>query len=129
MSIASEITRLQTAKADLKTAIEGKGVTVSSSAKLDAYPELVESIQAGGGGDDIVEVDLYGMSTSSANPYIINVPEESECVFVVKNDDEDTRQYFTYKIGSVMAIDVYDVKANMKLLYHGANSVRARLFA
>lgn len=50
MSIASEITRLQTAKADLKTAIEGKGVTVSSSAKLDAYPALVESISGGGGG-------------------------------------------------------------------------------
>lgn len=49
MSIASEITRLQTAKADLKTAIEGKGVTVPSSAKLDAYPALVESIQQGGG--------------------------------------------------------------------------------
>jgi hypothetical protein len=49
MSIASEITRLQNAKADLKTAIEGKGVTVPSSAKLDAYPALVESIQAGGG--------------------------------------------------------------------------------
>lgn len=45
MSVASEITRLQTAKADLKTAIEGKGVTVASSAKLDAYPALVESIQ------------------------------------------------------------------------------------
>jgi hypothetical protein len=52
MSIASEITRLQTAKADLKTAIEGKGVTVPASAKLDAYPALVESIQQGGGGDD-----------------------------------------------------------------------------
>lgn len=49
MSIASEISRLQTAKADLKTAIEGKGVTVPASAKLDAYPALVESIQAGGG--------------------------------------------------------------------------------
>ena len=48
MSIASEITRLQTAKADLKTAIEGKGVTVPSSAKLDAYPALVESISGGG---------------------------------------------------------------------------------
>lgn len=52
MSIASEITRLQTAKADLKTAIEGKGVSVPASAKLDAYPALVDSIQQGGGGDD-----------------------------------------------------------------------------
>lgn len=54
MSIASEITRLQTAKADLKTAIEGKGVTVSSSAKIDAYPALVESIQQGGGYEENV---------------------------------------------------------------------------
>lgn len=52
MSVASEITRLQNAKADLKTAIEGKGVTVSSSTKLDGYADLVDSIQQGGGGDD-----------------------------------------------------------------------------
>lgn len=50
MSIASEITRLQNAKAGLKTAIEGKGVTVSSSTKLDGYADLVDSIQQGGGG-------------------------------------------------------------------------------
>ena len=49
MSIATEITRLQGAKADLKTAIENKGVTVSSSALLDAYPALVASIPTGGG--------------------------------------------------------------------------------
>lgn len=47
MSIASEITRLQGAKADLKTAIEAKGVTVSSSAKLDDYADLVDAIEAG----------------------------------------------------------------------------------
>ena len=47
MSIASEISRLQTAKADLKTSIEGKGVTVPSSAKLDDYPDLVDAIQSG----------------------------------------------------------------------------------
>lgn len=51
MSISSEITRLQTAKADLKTAIEGKGVTVSSSAKLEDYADLVDSIPTGGSGE------------------------------------------------------------------------------
>lgn len=50
MSVASEITRLQRAKADIKTAIEGKGVTVSSSVKLDGYADLIDSIQTGGGG-------------------------------------------------------------------------------
>jgi hypothetical protein len=44
MSIASEISRLQGAKADIKTAIEGKGVTVSSSTKLDGYADLIDSI-------------------------------------------------------------------------------------
>lgn len=47
MSIASEITRLQGAKADLKTAIEGKGVTVPSATKLDGYADLVDDIQTG----------------------------------------------------------------------------------
>lgn len=48
MSVTDEITRLQTAKADLKTAIEGKGVTVSSSTKLDGYADLIDSISSGG---------------------------------------------------------------------------------
>lgn len=53
MSIATEITRLQTAKTDLKTAIEGKGVTVPSATKIDGYADLVDSIETGGGGGDI----------------------------------------------------------------------------
>ena len=44
MSIASEITRLQNAKASLKTSIENKGVTVPSATTLDGYASLVDSI-------------------------------------------------------------------------------------
>jgi len=44
MSIASEISRLQTAKTDIKGAIEAKGVTVPSSAKLDTYDDYVAQI-------------------------------------------------------------------------------------
>ena len=50
MSIATEISRLQTAKDDIKTAIEGKGVTVPSAATLDGYATLISSIPSGGGG-------------------------------------------------------------------------------
>lgn len=50
MAISDEIARLQQAKADLKTAIENKGVTVPSSTKLDGYADLVDSIETGGGG-------------------------------------------------------------------------------
>lgn len=46
MSIASEITRLQTAKADLKTAIQAKGVAVGQQT-LDQYAALVAAISGG----------------------------------------------------------------------------------
>ena len=47
MSIASEITRLQGAKADLKTAIEAKGVTVGDIT-IDGYAAKVAEIPTGG---------------------------------------------------------------------------------
>ena len=64
MSIATDLTRLQTAKADLKTAIEGKGVTVPSATKIDGYADLVDSIPSGGGGYSWNEVT---MTSSFAN--------------------------------------------------------------
>lgn len=47
MSIATEISRLQTAKASIKTAIEGKGVAVPSSATLETYNEYISAITTG----------------------------------------------------------------------------------
>lgn len=46
-TIAQEITRLQTAKADLKTSLEEKGVTVDSAATLDSYDDYVDEIETG----------------------------------------------------------------------------------
>lgn len=65
MSIATEITRLQTAKADLKTAIEGKGVTVPSATKIDGYADLVEAIQSGGGGDGVIEAGTFTLESDT----------------------------------------------------------------
>ena len=48
MSIQTELTRLTNAKAAIKTAIEGKGVTVPSGTLLDGMASLIESIEAGG---------------------------------------------------------------------------------
>lgn len=48
MSIQSELTRLTNAKAAIKTAIEGKGVTVPDATLLDGMAALIESIEAGG---------------------------------------------------------------------------------
>ena len=50
MSIQTELTRITNAKAAIKTAIEGKGVTVPAGTLLDGMASLIESIEAGGGG-------------------------------------------------------------------------------
>ena len=72
MAISDEITRLQAAKADLKTAIENKGVTVPSSAKLGSYSTYVDSIEQGGGGggssvseNDVNFIDYDGTIVNS----------------------------------------------------------------
>ena len=48
MSIQTELTRLTNAKAAIKAAVEGKGVTVPDGTLLDGMAALIESIEAGG---------------------------------------------------------------------------------
>lgn len=64
MSIQTELTRIINAKAAIKTAIEGKGVTVPDATLLDGMAALIESIEAGGGGSPaitktVAELKLY----------------------------------------------------------------------
>lgn len=47
MSISEEIVRLRQAKSNIKAAIEDKGTSVPSSAKLDDYPYYVSQIHSG----------------------------------------------------------------------------------
>lgn len=66
MSIKTEITRLQNAKASIKTAIEGKGVAVPDGTKLDGMAALVDSISSGGGSSSETWVlNLSGVLTST----------------------------------------------------------------
>ena len=61
MSIATELTRIQTAKADIKSAIEAKGVTVPGSALIDEYDTYIAQISGGGSSDalrDLIEMDI-----------------------------------------------------------------------
>lgn len=69
MSIATEISRLQTAKSDIKSAIELKGVTVPSSAKLDTYDDYIADIQTGASG---VSLSIY--TQPSPTEYNLNEP-------------------------------------------------------
>ena len=72
MSIATELARIQQAKADIKTAIEVKGVSVPSSATIDTYDDYVAQISGGGGGGipmpsklSSASLNNYGLITSA----------------------------------------------------------------
>ena len=59
MSVQTQIDRLASAKAAIKAAIEGKGVTVPDATLLDGMASLIESIEAGGGGANNVSYGTY----------------------------------------------------------------------
>ena len=64
MSIQTELTRITNAKAAIKTAIEGKGVTVPNGTLLDGMASLIESIEAGGGSENQL---VYGTYTPASD--------------------------------------------------------------
>lgn len=92
MSIQTELTRLTNAKAAIKTAIEGKGVTVPSGTLLDGMASLIESIEAGGSGVEVEtgsftlssEIKIYGTDGYS----IVHGLSGSPDLFVLLKDDE-----------------------------------------
>ena len=71
-TIAENLSRIQSAKADIKSAIEAKGVTVPSSATIDTYDDYVSQISGGGGGIPMPSnlsaaiLNNYGLLTSAA---------------------------------------------------------------
>ena len=74
MSVQSEITRITNAKAAIKTAIEGKGVTVPEGTLLDGMAALIDSIEAGGSGGKaykIVSGYLYSTSTDTDGSFTL----------------------------------------------------------
>lgn len=72
MSIASEITRLQSVKSDILNALAAKGVTVPAGSALDDVPGLVASIPSGGS-IDIVPSGGYYVQGKALNYYANNV--------------------------------------------------------
>ena len=70
MSTQTELTRITNAKAAVKAAIEGKGVTVPDGTLLDGMAPLIESIEAGGVG---VQSD-WNQNDETAPDYVKNRP-------------------------------------------------------
>ena len=68
MSIQSEITRLETAKSDIATAITNKGVTVPSGTKLDGMAALIGSIESGRANFQTKSVTYTSNGTATITP-------------------------------------------------------------
>ena len=71
MSIQTELTRLTNAKAAIKAAIEGKGVTVPDGTLLDGMASLIESIEAGGGGGDFNFGGYLDITKATSGTYTV----------------------------------------------------------
>ena len=116
MSIQTELTRIKNAKAAIKAAIEGKGVTVPDGTMLDGMAALIESIEAGGG--ESVEISEGKINPNEnilctkASPYSIlhGLSGEPDLFFLfvagssynIKNMIK-TAQYMSDKLSGLLA--------------------------
>ena len=65
MSIQTDLSRIKGAKASIKAAIEGKGVTVPDGTLLDGMAALIEAIEAGGGGGGVLPTPFTNITTGT----------------------------------------------------------------
>lgn len=87
MSIQNELNRITNAKAAIKTAIEGKGVTVPDGTLLDGMASLIGSIEAGGGGN-IVAGSFTPASNMKTFKVDHNLNTEDICFVVFMSDNK-----------------------------------------
>ena len=116
MRIQTELTRITNAKAAIKTAIEGKGVTVPDGTMLDGMAALIESIEAGGG--ESVEISKgtikpnENILCTKASPYSIlhGLSGEPDLFFLFAAGSSyniqymlKTAQYMSSKLSGLLA--------------------------
>ena len=109
MSIQTELARITNAKAAIKTAIEGKGVTVPDGTLLNGMASLIESIEAGGGSDYIVE------------KHVVTFAEEITCAKGASVELCDTAIQTPLCLGMVTYADNAKGNAYVPILSFGAN--------
>lgn len=103
MSVQSEITRLKNAKAAIKAAIEGKGVTVPDTTLLDGMAAMIESIEAGGGAEVSTgtfmldtDIEIYGTDGYAILHGLSNSPEIFILLRLLERSDAGKLRYYVY---------------------------------
>ena len=131
MSIQTELTRITNAKAAIKTAIEGKGVTVPEATLLDGMASLIESIEAGGGGGGNIVAGTYTPASKQTNRVTIthNLGKKPTGVLFAKyhteiNKGADTVLFLWQSGGYGIRYFVYtgETIASARISISGANS-------
>ena len=74
MSVSSELSRLQAAKADLAAALAEKGVSVPAGSTLDAFGDLVRQVKTGS--TVLSAAFTADQWTGSTDPYTLTVSAE-----------------------------------------------------
>lgn len=74
-TIAENLTRLQTARTNIATAITTKGGTVASGAGLEDFPTAIGTIPAGGGSQDLIDL-IEGDNTG------FTIPSGTTCISI-----------------------------------------------
>lgn len=110
MSIQTELTRITNAKAAIKTAIEGKGVTVPAGTLLDGMASLIESIEAGGGA--IYTESITPSEAKEAELYIthnLGVVPNFAAMYTL-DDDTSVTDHVYLRVKAAFCTDVNDEK-------------------
>lgn len=135
VSIQTDLTRIKNARAAIKAAIEGKGVTVPDATRLDGMAALIEAIEAGGGGSGTGSGYATGTYTAASDKTIGTKIEDalkidtglSEVKFFAFSKNIKTKSAKQYEILS--GIWVYNNGDYYGIRYHRANSSTSALLA
>lgn len=108
MSIQTELTRITNAKAAIKAAVEGKGVTVPDGTLLDGMASLIESIEAGGGA--IYTESIIPAEAKEAELYIthnLGVVPNFAAMYTL-DDDTSVTDHAYLRVKAAFCTDVND---------------------
>jgi hypothetical protein len=119
-TINDELTRIEGAKADIATAIGGKGVTVPTNAKIDDFADLIDAIQTSGGSDSALKALIDRSITSIDFPSgitSIGAYAFAECSIpsiTIPNTVTEIGSYAFYNCSSLTNIIIPNSVTNIK---------------